>query len=154
MEKKIWSKPEMNEFVFAANEYVAACLDTKNTYLKFVCDFGNKFLDSLFDIYVGVYDNNKTKEENAANSELLTKDYIIPGTGNYHACGDTHYVQKEDGKDWTDYFWVGWADSDSRDGEIGRVTEQVCIWKGEKNDNVHVTTQLGTEIENVTGNRS
>ncbi len=37
MEKRIWSKPEMNEFVFAANEYVAACGDQNRVY-KFICD--------------------------------------------------------------------------------------------------------------------
>ena len=33
MEKRIWSKPEMNEFAFAANEYVAACGDNGSDYL-------------------------------------------------------------------------------------------------------------------------
>ena len=32
MEKRIWTKPEMNEFAFAANEYVAACEDTVNKF--------------------------------------------------------------------------------------------------------------------------
>ena len=148
MEKMIWSKPEMNEFAFAANEYVAACTDTQNTFLKFVCNLAGGLFDSLYDIYAGAYDPNKSKEANAQDSKLLT-----PGTW-YHACGATHYVKHEKGTTWEDYFELGWADSDSRDGHIGNVTETVYIWEGENSDNVHVTTQLGEDIETVTGNRS
>lgn len=148
MEKRIWSKPEMNEFTFAANEYVAACEDKQNRFLKFVCNLAGGFLDNLYDIYVGAYDPNKNKYWNAQHSELLTQgDW-------YHACGATHYVKQEEGKTWEDYFELGWADSNSADLVVGNVTENVYIWRGEKNDNVHVTTQLGEEIETVIGNRS
>lgn len=37
MDKMMWSKPEMNEFAFAANEYVAACGDPLRTIYNFIC---------------------------------------------------------------------------------------------------------------------
>lgn len=151
MEKMIWSKPEMNEFAFAANEYVAACEDTLNKFWKFICDFG---AGKHYDIYVGAYDESKSELENAWNSELLTKDrYVPPKQSYYHSCEKTHYVKKEAGKSWQDYFKVGWADDDAWDISIGNVTKDVYIWTDGDTD-VHVTSQIGEKIETVDGNFS
>ena len=154
MEKMIWSKPEMNEFAFAANEYVASCEDKQNRFWKFVCDLSGGFLNRAYDIYLGKYDSTQEKSHlavrdwNAQNSTLLTEGSW------YKACGDTHYVKQEDGKTWENYFELGWADSNSADDLIGNVTETVYIWRGEEGNNVHVTTQLGEDIETVIGNKS
>lgn len=148
MEKKIWSKPEMNEFAFAANEYVAACEDLLSKFWKFVCDFGN---GKHYDIYAGAYNEDKKDWQNALNSELLTKDGLTQEY--YHSCGSTHYVKQEDGKTWQNYFLLGWADDDAYDISIGNVTKDVYIWTDGGTD-VHVTSQIGEDIETVTGNRS
>lgn len=144
MEKRIWTKPEMNEFAFAANEYVAACEDTVNKFWKFICNFGG---GKHYDIYAGKYDPNKNKYVNAIKSDRLTN------LSYFHECDTVHYVMQEKGKDWTSYFEVGWADDDAS-LDVGDVTYDVYIWRGENKDNVHVTTQAGQEIQVVDGNFS
>ncbi|MGN0774997.1 MAG: hypothetical protein ACI4MP_14525 [Candidatus Ventricola sp.] len=149
MEKRIWSKPEMNEFAFAANEYVAGCTDLLNKFWKFICDFGG---GKHYDIYSGAYDDTKNPQQNAKFSDLLTQD-SRRNQVYYHACGTTHYVKQEEGKTWENYFLLGWADDDADDDEIGNVTKDVYIWTDGGTD-VHVTSQVGEEIETVAGNKS
>ena len=85
MEKRIWSKPEMNEFAFAANEYVAACW-------KINCNVEWGF---------GFIDNNGNKLWDKVIDRLLTPwkkewdwgklDYVDTDTPeNVHGCGEWH----------------------------------------------------------------
>ena len=148
MEKKIWSKPEMNEFAFAANEYVAACGDTKNWFFKFVCNLGKIDLKDYgidfqfnwkFDIYSG--------EHGSSDTELLTKDdWLLPGSGYYEACDTTHYVQVDNEHVRPeDVFEKGWADFNRYDGLQSDRYVDVYIWRGKDGKNVHATTEIMTE---------
>ena len=150
MEKMIWAKPEMNEVAFAANEYVAACVDTTSTFWKFVCDFGG---GASMDIWKGVWDPNKSVDENKANSELLTEDswFIVTIPGAYHACGEEHYIDASQNKD--DIFFQGWADS-NYDDDVTNYAGNVTIWRGPNNDNVHASSALKENITVVEGNKS
>lgn len=152
MDKMMWSKPEMNEFVFVANAYCSGCTDTYNSYWKFVCNVGGGFLNNLFDIYEGEYDSNKTARQNATESINLT-----PGNA-YIKCGETHYVKQGDDVEFYDVFKKGWADSNSLDpNDIFDNTNyagDVYIWKGVNGNEVHATWAVDNVIQTVEGNKS
>ena len=141
MEKRIWSKPEMHEFAFAANEYVAACGDEHKKYL-FTCDAGGGKSG-----YVWIEDNKK--------DGLQSDDYWALGTwptggsssrdeydhflGGYHACGATHEAST------TDDFYNGYylAKDKCNNGNFNLLDVlKVIIWRGPKNNDTHCTTNL------------
>ena len=65
MEKRIWSKPEMNEFAFAANEYVAACWKIK-------CNVPFGF---------GFFDRNNNEQYDRYKDKFIAQG---EGCGEYH----------------------------------------------------------------------
>lgn len=130
MEKRIWSKPEMNEFAFAANEYVAACGDGGTVY-KFICNAARD-LPSWLDWGGKVY-----QETNEQDGLQETGDQCDTYLGEYHSCSKTHEASK------LDEFLFGWfkptgliLDTDPK---------QVVIWRGEEGNNIHCTTNLDME---------
>ena len=139
MEKRIWSKPEMNEFAFAANEYVAACGDENKKYL-FTCDAGGGQSG-----YVWIEDNNqdglqsdKSSWDNpwgGWNPNDSYDRYLSP----YHACGETHEAST------TDDFYNGYylAEDKWNNGNFSVLDVlKVIIWRGPWGLNTHCTTNL------------
>lgn len=136
MEKMIWSEPEMNEFAFAANEYVAtSCGDSGKTY-KFECDGKS---GGLYDGgYVYWYkDLDAEKNPDAINwskEEWQKHDAVF--LSSYTPCGATHEAESGSG-----FFW-GFLEK-LVDGNVKHDKgETVIIWRGENNDNTHVTKNL------------
>ncbi|MBQ2947904.1 MAG: hypothetical protein IJD94_02895 [Clostridia bacterium] len=105
MEKRIWAKPEMNEVVFAANDYVAACGDPLSRIYNFIC---TSLRGTLY------YYKNDTAQANG-NATYL---------GGYKPCGDTHQVEVAVGEDIP--FYEGFVDY----SENGREDdgEHVAVW--------------------------
>lgn len=133
MEKKIWSKPEMNEFVFAANEYVAACGDNGSDYL-FKCDASWGILH---------YFKNLLVSKDAAEPDWDTVDYRQAGDteiGPYLPCGKEHEASTS-----SDFFW-GYVDynlngNHDPDGTRFSKEETVIVWRDEKGSG-HATQNL------------
>ena len=117
--KKGYVAPTMVCEEFAANEYVAACGDSGTTYL-FSCDAGD------------------------GNSGYVESDNGSV-SGHYHACGAKHKAESDEVflagtyseciENW--YPLVGYVCSGEHKEPV-----DVIIWTGEKNDNIHCTTQL------------
>lgn len=142
MEKKIWSKPEMHEFVFAANEYVAACGD-QNRVFKFVCDAVAGPLYYYKNWLVSVVNGVTNKPTNlpgslygwnsdeAGNNEAGTELLGVL----YHPCGETHEASV------TDEFYWGFVDYNANARNDGD-DETVIVWRGDKGNNGHATKDL------------
>lgn len=130
---KKYVKPIMESEMFVANEYVATCSDTVNKYYKFVCD-GHGWFGTGGIVY---------EETNGKDGLQVTSDKSL---GAYHPCQVTHYVNASEDKE--SVFSNGYLDP-----YLGRY-QKVIIWKGENNDNVHVTKALREQIETVAGNFS
>lgn len=146
MEKKIWTKPEMKEIVFSANEYVAACGDENKKYL-FTCDAGGGKSG-----YVWIEDN---KQDGLQSDSLWSLfDGTVPGGGGsstdtyddylsgYHACGLTHEAST------TDDFYNGYyLEKDKwNNGRFNPLDVlEVIIWRGPKNNDTHCTTNLNMD---------
>lgn len=138
MEKKIWSKPEMHEFAFAANEYVAACGDNGSKYL-FKCDAWGGVLH---------YFKNLLVSKDAAQPKWDEVDYSQAGDttiGSYFPCGREHEASTS-----SDFYW-GYIDYDrdnSHDpngGTLGLLPtpkETVIVWRGPNGNNGHATKNL------------
>lgn len=140
MEKMIWIKPEMNEFAFAANEYVAACGDQNRKYL-FNCDalagalyvFGNWVSGIVFDRWNGF------KVSTTDVPDFSDYDSREIGS-NYHPCSKKHEADTT-----SDFYW-GFVDynkdgkytaSDNKDED-----ETVIVWRGDYGLNGHATKNL------------
>lgn len=120
--KRAYVRPTMVGERFVANEYVAAC-GAKGTVYKFECNAGDKGLTGFpYEVYV---DSNKNGIYDEENDEYLN---------NYHACGETHEAPAKDG------FLNGFM-IDSR-WRHDHTPQSVIIWRGEKGDDVHCTTNL------------
>lgn len=120
MDKMMWSKPEMNEFAFAANEYVAACGDSGTTYM-FKCDAGLVEKDIPWYPYPGqeptywapTYGDLTDSEGNLYTSGKDTA---------YHACGVTHQANVED-----EFVLGRFYDNDGND-DLSGAWKAVYIW--------------------------
>lgn len=150
MEKRIWSKPEMNEFAFAANEYVAACGDSGTDYL-FTCDAGGGKYG-----YVWMETNSPTDDWNGLQTDdslgiwdpQQSLDQLRSMT--YHACGETHtasttdefmkgyYISRDD---WNS----GWSLNGFDLAAVIKKAIQVYIWGGREKTNTHCTTNLNMD---------
>ena len=139
MEKKIWSKPEMNEFAFAANEYVAACGDEHKKYL-FTCDGGGGEYGGVWLETDGDANNLQTDDEWVWNNpdNHWQGGYVDEGDTrisrserSYHACGKTHEAST------TDDFLFGWFK-----GFTTGIIKKVIIWRGSNGGEVHCTENL------------
>ena len=154
MEKKIWSKPEMNEFAFAANEYVAACGDSGTNYL-FTCDAGGGKYGRVW-----METNSPTGDWNGLQTDEVpgywdSQELDQLRTDSYHACKKTHTASSEDefskgyyisNDDWNS----GWSSSGLIPVfNLAAVIEKaikVYIWGGPEKTNTHCTTNL--DIDN------
>ena len=104
MEKMMWTKPEMNEFAFAANEYVAACGDITSRIYNFICNATAGFL------YYYDRDNNNKQED----------------LGFYYPCKETHKVEVEVGSGEELPFYEGFVDYNGNEKENDN--EHVAVW--------------------------
>lgn len=88
MEKKIWSKPEMNEFAFAANEYVASACgpDAGGVVYGFECNAGGGVSGELWN-----HDKTENYTDGRFHDELGYNRY-----DDYHACGEKHEASSQD----------------------------------------------------------
>lgn len=91
MEKRIWSKPEMNEFAFAANEYVAACGDENKKYL-FECNAGRE--DRYYNVFLNGDDGMAETEDDIAWAASEWYSPVENANGEamsgYDPCFETH----------------------------------------------------------------
>lgn len=131
MEKRVWAKPEMQEFAFAANQYVASCGDVGSRIYRFICTAAKGPL------YYYDRDNNNRQE-------LL---------GNrYRPCNNTHVVEVKDGDELP--FYEGFVDyngnqRENNDEHVAVWIEWGHLWNGDKYvENAHAMKALDiTEIE-------
>ena len=121
--KRAYVRPTMVGERFVANEYVAACGEENKVY-KFTCDAPGGWLyyypesDGMVD---GVHNGNDERK------------FI----GGYNPCGKKHEASATndfyDG--FVDYNWNGKQDSG----------EGVIVWRGQRNNNGHATTNLNMD---------
>lgn len=145
MEKKIWSKPEMNEFAFAANEYVAACGDSGKKYL-FECNAPRGTLNYYTD--ARVQENQGAPDD---FSKYNRKWNYLPGVS-YHPCTEKHTADASDDFFWgyIDYNQNGKHDTEEYTDDSGNVwSETVVVWVqklfdlfGKPISNYHATNNL------------
>ncbi|MCQ2267554.1 MAG: hypothetical protein MJZ83_01610 [Bacteroidaceae bacterium] len=130
--KNTYVKPEMQVEEFLANQYVAACGDTEYGKYLFTCDAPGGSL----------YYFSSKPASGAQPSVNSSGTYI----GEYHPCGTTHeastkadfywgYVDKSHGSGWSYKAPNGKLDSD----------ELVIVWRGERNNNGHATSNINQE---------
>ena len=142
MEKRIWSKPEMHEFAFAANEYVAACGDQNKVY-KFVCDAAEGILNFYNDI-LGF--GKKPGFDYDENGDLIKpnnwNDYYSTQLGSYHPCDSKHEASVTD-----DFYWgfVDYNNNGKHDSSDDEKDETVIVWLGEWGNFGHATKNLNTK---------
>lgn len=113
-----WERPMVVVDTFAANEFVSTCGDQNKEYL-FTCDAGGGQSGS-------VYLETNGRPGFQAGFLGLGGDRYLSG---YHACGTTHTAKT------TDEFQEGYYIRD-------RKVTNVIVWRGEKGDNTHCTTNL------------
>ena len=113
MEKRIWSKPEMHEFAFAANEYVAAACgpDAGGVVYGFKCDAGGGEDGELWN-----YDKTENYTDSQFHDELGYSRYA-----SYSACKKTHEASSQD------EFVRGWFQTGGSRGKP-EVWTEVFIW--------------------------
>lgn len=149
MEKMMWTKPEMNEFAFAANEYVAGCGDQNWAY-DFNC---NAPAGWVLGRPLYFYENAKVDADATAPTDWDSRTDRVE-VGNYRPCGDTHSTPVS-----SDYYW-GFVDSDWNGkhrteekvvnlpivGSIKYAIETVIVWlERDKQGNIvngHATPNL------------
>ena len=138
MEKRIWSKPEMNEFAFAANEYVAACGDSGTTYL-FKCDAGLVEKNNPLYPYLPGQEPTYWAPTYGDLTDSEGNLYTSGKNKYYYACGDTHEANVED-----EFVRGRFYENGGNDNLSGRWTE-VYIWIEKISGifrNYHATTNL------------
>lgn len=116
-----WERPMAVVDAFVANEFVSACKEENKEYL-FTCDAGG---GAHGDVYLET--NGKPGLQTEDNWwERYYADRFLSG---YHACGKKHTAKTTD--DFLEGYYV----------RHGKVTN-VIVWRGEKGDNTHCTTNL------------
>lgn len=121
--RKEWMEPIIEVQEFVANEYVAACGDGGTVY-KFNCNAGDQDLgpyDYPYEVYI---DSNGDGKFDRSDKYL----------SNYHACGATHEAPASDA------FLSGFMIDTRRYHDDTPLP--VIIWRGEKGNNTHCTTDL------------
>ena len=142
MEKRIWSKPEMNEFAFAANEYVAACANGKS--YKFECDAKRGPLYWFGTMVDSVFEALRVESEKQPDFSDYDNDKI---GSSYHPCEEEHEAEAT-----SDFFW-GFVDYNRNNrydaSENKEKDETVIIWRNWETDlwgnpfyNAHATKNL------------
>ena len=116
-----WERPMVVVDTFAANEFVSACGDSGVVY-KFKCDAQK---------WTGF--TGSTVWLNGPDGQPETSDDTLLGT--YSRCGVEHEAKK------TDEFSPGYLKKNIL-GIPGGKRLDVIVWRGEKGDNIHCTTNL------------
>lgn len=139
MEKKIWSKPEMHEFAFAANEYVATSCGDGTTY-NFKCDAG--LVEKENPNYIPWWPGSEPTIWEPTYGDLTDSEGNLYTSGKniaYHACGKPHQASVED-----EFVRGRFYENGGNDNLSGRWTE-VYIWIEKISGifrNYHATTNL------------
>lgn len=114
-----WERPMAVVDAFVANEFVSACGDENKEYL-FTCDAGGGKSGSVY-----LETNDKPGLQTYDDWGYNADEYL----SGYHACGATYNAKTTD--DFLEGYYV----------RKGKVTN-VIVWRGEKGDNTHCTTNL------------
>ena len=135
----------MNEFAFAANEYVAACGDQNKVY-KFICDAlaGKLYYWKKADTK-WVWDGFLQGHYETIDTDWTVNDGVVNGTpngsvgdadyiGNYSPCGAEHEASVYDD------FFDGFVDY-NKNGNYDE-GEGVIVWRGPNGNNGHATQNL------------
>ena len=149
MDKMMWSKPEMNEFAFAANEYVASCGDNGQNIL-FTCDAGGGAYGYVWTETTGDdWDNLKNGQGLDTKRSYLggPVDGSFPGYSEYddlisityHACDIKHETSRY--SDFKKGYYLARDKWNNGNFQLSDVLN-VLIWRGADNDDVHCTTKL------------
>lgn len=124
---KVWERPRTEVQKFEANEYVAACGDG-GVVFNFKCDAGGGTPGSVYQETNGIPGLQTT----GWNSDKEIAYYALGGIFGYYACNATHKANSDSD------FYEGYY---CARGETKNPVS-VIIWKGERGDNVHCTTNL------------
>lgn len=128
--KKTWEEPQILVQKFIPNEYVAACGDSGTTYL-FKCDAGGGVYGSVYQETNG-QSGLQTSGWNADTKIASYENWGFLGEYGFHACGTTHEAESDSG------FYDGYYCAKGNTNN----PVPVIIWKGNRGDNVHCTTNL------------
>lgn len=128
--KKTWEEPQILVQKFIPNEYVAACGDSGTTYL-FKCDAGGGVYGSVYQETNG-QSGLQTSGWNADKKIASYENWGVWGEYGFHACGTTHEAESDSG------FYDGYYCAKGNTNN----PVPVIIWKGNRGDNVHCTTNL------------
>lgn len=148
MEKRVWTKPLAAVEQFVANEYIAKCDDLVNKYYQFVCDGGDGVRGGVWEETNGV-----AGLQSSSSGSLWGGSYVAAdkrwssSSSSYHACGASHYAPVDS----TDFIYNCYYKAYGQDDSTAI---SVILWRGENNDNVHVTTNMNVDTEIVQGNKS
>ena len=142
----------MNEFAFAANEYVASSCGDGGTTYKFKCDAGIEYIqhEEVYHdpIVIGGIelvpgwtqpawtetvrpDYNVYRDDDGDFGELISS---------YHPCDASHEVTVGKNESIGDIFFKGWMDKISTTSIIEKIA--VMIWRGPSGNNCHCTENL------------
>lgn len=127
-----YKKPVLNVEHFTANEFIAACHD-QNTVYKFTCDAGNG-------IYGGVY--QETNGQPGLQIGVRNGDRRISSREtSFHACGETHEASTTSDFIQNCYYIPASAYDKGKGWDTSKAID-VIVWRGDRGDNVHCTTNL------------
>lgn len=116
-----WERPMAVVDAFVANEFVSACGDQNKVY-KFKCNAQD---------WTGL--TGSTVWLNGPDGQPETSDDIQ--LGSYGKCGAEHEAKT------TDEFSLGYLKKNYLGFPMGKRLD-VIVWRGEKGDNIHCTTNL------------
>lgn len=116
-----WERPMVVVDAFVANEFVSACGDQNKVY-KFKCNAQN---------WTGL--SGSTVWLNGPDGQPETSDDIQ--LGSYGKCGAEHEAKT------TDEFYPGYLKKNYLGLPLGKRLD-VIVWRGEKGNNIHCTTNL------------
>ena len=117
-----WERPLVVVDTFAANEFVSTCGEKNQVYL-FKCNAGG-WMGSGGNVYLET--NGQPGLQKNSGRGYEADQYLSA----YWHCDKTHEAKT------TDEFLKGYLDP-----YVGR-TKEVIVWRGEKGDNTHCTTNL------------
>jgi len=144
MEKKMWVAPQMEGMEFLAGEYCESVCGTNNVLYNFTCDAGGGASGWVWLEDNGVEGLQKT-EGITETGVRYDADYCYAGGvwgakfSSYHACGATHTASAKD--PFLDGYYQEYSNNGWNPSPVGSVVK-VIVWKGERQDDVHCTTNL------------
>lgn len=139
MEKRVWAKPEMQEFAFAANEYCASSCGDQNKKYLFECNAPGGFVH-LFGKWLSLFNFDELKVTTEGKPDNLGDYEDITLVNGYHPCGQKHEADTT-----SDFFWgyIDYNGNGSYDASENKdVDETVIVWRGTSGHNTHATKNL------------